>query len=138
MPGVSLSHRAPAPEELIRLREAVGWPVPDIAEAKRAMETTLFGVTLRLDGRCIGGGRVVGDGSLAFFIQDVIVMPNMQGNGYGTLIMDGLMEYINRHARHGAFVGLFAAKGMETWYTKYGFISRPNDDMGCGMMFQRS
>ena len=138
MPGISIAHRPPAPEDLIVLREAVGWPVPDLAEARRAMETTLFGVTLRLNGRCVGAGRVVGDGSLAFFVQDVIVLPQHQGHGYGAMIMDGLMDYINRHARHGAFVGLFAAKGMESWYEKYGFIARPTETLGSGMMYQRS
>jgi hypothetical protein len=38
-------------------------------------------VVLERDGDAVGCGRVVGDGGVYFYVQDVIVVPGLQGLG---------------------------------------------------------
>ena len=78
-------------------------------------------------------GRVVGDGAMYFYIQDVIVTPTHQGQGLGHQIMLNIEEYLQSAAAQGATVGLLAAKGKEPFYQRYGYVSRPNTLLGNGM-----
>jgi hypothetical protein len=41
-----------------------------------------------------------------------------------------LLNYINTTAKHGAFVGLMAAKGLEEYYQEFGFRTRPKEGPG--------
>lgn len=83
----------------------------------------------------IGMGRVVGDLGLCFYIQDVIVVGTHQGSGVGDAIMRRLMKFISEHAVENTYVGLMSAVGKESFYHRYGFTSRPTEDLGCGMTF---
>ena len=132
---MKLVARAPTAEEFIALRRAAGWPVPDAGAAEAAVRHSLFTVCVEKDGQCIGSGRVVGDGALVYLVQDVIVLPEHQRKGCGTLIMDAIMAYISRTAKPTAYIALFAARGLEPWYTRYGFIERPRENLGPGMAF---
>ncbi|MEW5804165.1 MAG: GNAT family N-acetyltransferase [bacterium] len=135
MDGINIINRSPAIEEYLFLRDSVGWGIPDEEAVKESIRNALFSICLEKDNKLIGCGRVVGDGGLYFYVQDIIVLPEHQGKGYGKLIMDEIMSYINRKARKGAFIGLFSAKGIERFYRKYGFIERPGDKFGAGMFF---
>ncbi|EEL99965.1 Ribosomal-protein-alanine acetyltransferase [Bacillus mycoides] len=69
----------------------------------------------------MGMGRIVGDGAIYFYIQDIVVHPDYQKNGIGKEIMHILVEYLNQNAPDKAFVGLFASQGKESFYEKYDF-----------------
>ena len=135
MSQVELVKRVPSARDFMRLRKAVGWHVPDSDSAALSLENTLFSVCVEADGECVGFGRVVGDGSLVFHVQDVIVLPEHQRRGYGSMIMDALMEYIHGTARPTAFIALFASPRAADWYARYGFVRRPNPEYGPGMAF---
>lgn len=121
----SLVFRAPTPAEYARLRAAVGWDAVDADAVAIGLRRTPFAVCLEDRGRVIGCGRVIGDGGIDFYIQDVIVVPEFQGRGYGAQIMDAVMGYLERVARPGTFIGLMAAKGAAGFYLRYGFSERP-------------
>lgn len=53
-------------------------------------------------------GRVVGDGALNFEIVDIAVDPVYQGKCYGRLIMQAIMDYLDREAPKGAYISLMA------------------------------
>lgn len=76
------------------------------------------------------GGRVVGDGGMYFYVQDVMVMPEFQGRGIGAAVMDAIMRYLEGATAGGAFVGLMAAEGSERFFQRYGFRRRPDDRPG--------
>lgn len=64
--------------------------------------------------------RVIGDGGMTSYVQDVIVEPAHQGQGIGGQQMGRVMAYIGAHAVPGAVVGLMAAAGKEGFCgTKY-------------------
>ena len=53
-------------------------------------------------------GRVVGDGGTVFHICDMVVKPEWQKKGGGTMIMDSLMGFIEGLGISDAYVNLIA------------------------------
>ena len=122
--------RSPTVEEYKRLRDAVEWWDIDDETTAIGLRNSLFSLCVIYKDEVIGCGRVIGDGGIYFYIQDVIVLPEFQGKGIGERIMDAIMGYLKAHARPGVFVGLMAAKGVSKFYERYGFIERPADAPG--------
>lgn len=56
-----------------------------------------------------------------------------QRQGIGSAIVKMLMDYLEEHAPYNSYVGLMASKGLEDFYSRYGFISKPNEFFGPGM-----
>jgi len=135
MDKVTIKFRQPTVNEYSYLRELVGWGVPVKEATEVSIEQSLFSVCLEREGEIIGLGRIVGDGGLYFYVQDIIVKPEYRGLGYSRIIMDEVMKFIKVNAKKGSFVGLFAAKGTEGLYEKYGFVIRPNEIFGAGMFY---
>jgi GNAT superfamily N-acetyltransferase len=120
--NVTLVDRLPTPEEYRALCTAVGWgEVIDFAAAPASLAGSLFGVVALEEGRTIGMGRLVGDGAIYFYVQDVAVDPAHQGRGVGTAILARLVDHATAAATNEAFVGLFAAAGSERLYRAHGF-----------------
>lgn len=135
MTKTKIANRAPTVEEFIALRKAVGWHVPDIEATKSSIINSLFWVCVENDNKCIGTARVVGDGFLVFHVQDVMIKPEYQRKGFGTLMMEEIMKYIKQTAKPTAYIALFSSRGLEPWYSRFGFIERPHMNLGPGMAF---
>lgn len=132
---ISYYDSPPAVQEYNHLRCQVGWgEYADERAVAYGLKHSLFHVTVRDGDELIGMGRVIGDGAITFYIQDVIVDEDHRGQGIGKAIMEHIMAYISREATEGAVVGLFAAKGKEAFYERFEFIPRPNEALGKGMM----
>ena len=130
---LTLCLNAPTPEEFVALRAGVGWGTLDLAMAGDSLANTLFHVTVRDEQKLVGMGRVVGDGVLYFYIQDVVVAPGQQGRGIGRMLMEAIEHYLAGATRPGATVGLLAAQGKEGFYRRYGYLERSGDPLGKGM-----
>ena len=76
--GSELIEREPTVEEYRRLRASAGWSERTIEAMETSLEHGLYGVCLVRDGETIGCGRVIGDGGMYFYVQDVIVLPELQ------------------------------------------------------------
>jgi GNAT superfamily N-acetyltransferase len=122
--------RIPTVEEYLALREAVGWGRLDEQMTASGLAHALFTVCLLHKGKVIGCGRVIGDGGLYFYLQDIIVLPAFQGKGLGKRLMQAILGYLEEHALPGAFVGLMAARGASSFYTQFGFAVRPSERPG--------
>ena len=130
-----LSERNPTPEEYNELRESVGWPTFDHKTISKALINNLRAfVAHDSAGNVVGMARVIGDGAIYFHVQDVIVRKDFQGLGIGELLMNAVMDFIDAHSTAGTNVGLMCSIGRENFYKKYGFISRPNEKFGAGMI----
>lgn len=123
----------PTVAEFIALRKQAGWGEININIAQKSLENTLYCVCIRQSHALLAMGRVVGDGAMYFYIQDVIVTPTHQGQGVGHQIMLNIEEYLQSAAAQGATIGLLAAKDKEPFYERYGYVSRPNTLLGNGM-----
>jgi GNAT superfamily N-acetyltransferase len=133
MEEIVLAEEYPTPEEYIELRKMVGWSIPDRPAIAPSLRNSHYCVCARAQGKIVGMARIVGDGGMVYYIQDVIVEPSRQGQGIGKRLMDRVMEYIRRHAVAHTIVGLMAASGKEEFYERYGFTRRPNGKFGAGM-----
>lgn len=136
--GFTIIERVPTVEEYIKLRSAVGWAIPNKESIQKGLSNSLYTVCVEFEGKIIGTGRVIGDGALAYYIQDVIVLPEFQNRGIGSLIMDSIMHYLKKNCTPNTVVGLMAAKDVSPFYQKYGFIPRPDDKHGPGMFIRWS
>ena len=125
------------PEEYMKLREAVGWGLFPLEEAQAGLSNSYIWCLRDNDasGQPIGIGRVIWDHGYVMYIADIIVIPEYQGNGMGRVIMEHVMDFIHEQLKPGYkfMVSLCSAKGKEEFYKKFGFIVRPNDDVGPGM-----
>lgn len=118
--------RVPTPAEHRLLAESVGWHHAFAWEAMPAsLSASVAGVVVLYDGRPVGMGRVVGDGAFYFYVQDVVVAPEHQGNGIGTVIVESLLEQVEAVAPPRSFVGLFAAGRAASLYERAGFAVPP-------------
>lgn len=115
-------------EDFIRLKVATGFIERPLPQVEKALQNGLFNVSAICDGKVVGMGRLVGDGAMYWYLQEIIVLPEYQGKGIGKSIVNRLMEYIKDAAIPGTIidVGLSAVKGKEPFYEKFGFSVRSN------------
>jgi GNAT superfamily N-acetyltransferase len=120
----------------LRLRDAVGWKKLTREQAKKALDNSLCTLCVTLAGQPIGMGRLVGDGSVICYIQDLIIHPHAQGMGVGSLLMNGLIDYVKEITPEGTemMLDLMCAKGREDFYIQHGFTARPTQTLGPGMI----
>ena len=116
-------------EEYLTLREKVGWKKLTDKQAAHALANCLYKVkAVDADGQVVGMGRVVGDGAVVCYIQDLIVIPQVQAQGIGSYV-ESLRE-----EESTMMLCLMCAKGREPFYEKHGFMQRPTDALGPGMI----
>lgn len=113
---MKIVYRSPTLSEYRKLRGSVGWWETDETATELALNGSLFSVVAIENDAVVGFGRVIGDGGLYFYIQDLIIHPEFQNKGFGTSLMKELMDFINKCSKSGAFVGLMAAKGLSKYY----------------------
>jgi len=130
MSAATLEERAPAADEYRRLRADAGWDEVNTRAVSTALRNSLYAVCAICDDQVVGCGRVVGDGGLYFYVQDVIVSAEYRGRGIGTRIMESLLKYLDFRAEQNAFVGLMATNGAAVFYERFGFKRRPDGRPG--------
>lgn len=120
--------RVPTIHEYTKLCSAVGWgDMMNFEAAELALPRSLHAVVVEADEETVGMGRVVGDGAIFFYIQDVAVLPSWQGLGIGNEILTALVEWVEGHAPDKAFLGLFAIKETVPFYERFGFGAYDHD-----------
>lgn len=67
---------------------------------------------------------------LFFKLFDIAVLKSYQGQGYGSLIMEHIMQYIKGVAVESTYVSLIADYPADKLYTKFGFIPTEPDSGG--------
>ncbi|HEX2905457.1 MAG TPA: GNAT family N-acetyltransferase, partial [Phototrophicaceae bacterium] len=121
-----LLERAPTLAEYTRMTLAVGWEsFTNFAAVELALKNSLYHVIAYDHGEIVGMARVVGDGAMFYYIQDVAVVPDQRGRGLGQLLMNQIMAYLRANAPARAFIGLFATEGHDNFYRYYGFEQSP-------------
>lgn len=123
-------------EVYLKLRKEVGWRELSKEQAECAIDNSLYIVVAYDDGKPVGMGRIVGDKAVISYVQDLIVLPDMQLKGIGSVILEKLVEYVKsiKYPDSTMMLCLMCARGREKFYEKHSFIARPNDDLGPGMI----
>lgn len=107
------------------------YPKEDVSEA---IKNSIYTVVVFDEDRPIGIARIVGDNRIVFFIKDVVVDPEYQKLRIGNLLMKAMFEHIDKYACEGAYIGLMSTPQCTSFYKKHGFIERPTDGLGPGMV----
>jgi GNAT superfamily N-acetyltransferase len=129
--AIEYSAETPPPADFVRLFRSSGWTEAfDVPEERlvASLPSAWYGVCARLDGEVVGAGLVLSDGNLHALIVDVIVVPELRGQGIGTEIMHRLVA---RCQEAGILqTQLFSARGKRRFYERLGFVARPDDGPG--------
>ncbi len=115
-------------EDFVRLRMETGFAGVPVEHARKALQNGLINVSAIYNGGLVGMGRLVGDGAMYWYLQEVIILPEFQRNGIGTMIVNHLVDYAKANSVTGNFttIGGVSAKGKEGFYEKMGFDIIPN------------
>lgn len=122
-------------KEFVYLYSSTGWdPIPEIQIAE-SLKHDLFHISVTCGGKIAGMGRIVGDGILYWYLQNIIVLPDYQHLGIGTRIVQYLLDYIRSHSIENTTVtiGLMCSENTASFYKKFGFHERPYQTYGPGM-----
>lgn len=123
-------------ETYMHLRREVGWKMLSPKQAQMALSNCLFNVVAYEDGEAVGMGRIVGDGAVVCYVQDLVILPRVQGRGIGSRVLGRLIEYVESITEDGTemMLCLMCAKGREGFYKKHDFMARPTENLGPGMI----
>lgn len=110
-------------EDFVRLRIEAGFVEIPVDHARKALQNGLINVSAIYNGELVGMGRLVGDGAMYWYLQEIIVLPSFQRKGIGTRIVNYLVDYAKANSITGKFttIGGVSAKGKEPFYEKMGF-----------------
>lgn len=103
-------------EELAKVIELAPLGRRDIGKLETAFRNSEMRCFAYHDGNLIGAGRGISDGALRAAIYDMVVLPEYQGKGIGSMIMNYLLERANAE-----IIMLFANPGKEPFYSRFGF-----------------
>ena len=128
--------KIPTATEFNMLTESVGWGTRENNIIEEALKNTLYSLCVYDVDKLIGYGRIIGDKTIFLYIQDIMVIPEYQGKKIGTGIMNKLIERINEYKKINPEIRTYlgASKGKEHFYEKFRFVSRPNEELGAGMI----
>jgi GNAT superfamily N-acetyltransferase len=113
-----------------KLRATTGWDMFHDKVVERSLSADLFSVSIYDGEDIIGCGRVIGDGLMYFYIQDIIVSPEYQKKGIGTKIMLEIEKFLKKRTVNNSFIGLMAARGVREFYRKFGYSERSPERPG--------
>ncbi|MCB0334588.1 MAG: GNAT family N-acetyltransferase [Bdellovibrionales bacterium] len=105
----------------------MGWTTVDPTQAVAGLRQSLYSICA-FDGEdVIGFVRVVGDGALYFFGQDLMVNPAYQGSGIGKQLIFAILKYLRENMTVDSRAAIIAASGRAEAYEKFGFVrAHPN------------
>lgn len=123
-------------KDYLEIRSQVGWIELKKEQAVRALENSLYVVGAYDGNKLLGMGRIVGDGAVICYVQDLIVIPDKQHMGIGSMVLKKLQQYVESlHMENSQMMlCLMCAKGRESFYEQHGFVARPTDNLGPGMI----
>ena len=124
-----------SPEDYNFLRTSVNWKSLSQRQIENIFKNSAYFTIATYESKSVAMARVISDNGFIYFIADVIVLPEYQGQGIGRLILTNVMNYIKSNLHDGEIIqtNLMAAKGKESFYEKFGFQRRPNEEFGDGM-----
>ena len=111
------------------------WNVDKYEQIDKSLKNDLYDVVALREDEVVGMGRLVGDGVMYWYVQDVFVLTECQRMGIGTEIVNRLIDFVKTNSLPQTEVSicLMSALGKEEFYEKLGFKRRPNEGEGAGM-----
>lgn len=120
----------------LALRKSVGWKKLSREQAQKALDNSLYVLVAYEGDKPVGMGRIVGDGAVICYVQDLLICPDYRKRGIGGRILEELKHYVQalRLDNTELMFALMCAKGREAFYENHGFQKRPTKELGPGMI----
>lgn len=117
------------PKDYVRLRPEIPYRVAEKAIAGSSMTICAIAEDV------LGMLRVISDGAMFCYIQDLFVRESYRGRGLGRALLEQALFWIEEELELDEYliVSLLAAPGTESFYEGIGFARTPNDLVGCAM-----
>ena len=114
------------------LRERVKWNKLDDNQVYKALNNSMINVSVKVDERVVGIGRIVGDNCLKGMLTDIMVDPDYQGLGIGKLIVTSLISKLDYQVGVGESFQLEASPTANNreFYIKCGLKYKPENQDG--------
>lgn len=111
------------PAQFKRLFESLDFVSLDIRQIKIALGKSLATFSVYKDDRLVGMARLLGDGAMAFYIRDLVIHPEYQGQGLSEQLVAYMEEYILKQIEDSWDVSLelISPKSDMGFYSKLGF-----------------
>lgn len=118
----------PSAAEFKHLYDSTGWGQRPLQDFERALAGSWAVCTAWEGERLLGMARIISDGCLHAYINEMIVLPEAQGRGIGR----GLLQRLLARCRAAGLsdIQLFAAAGKGGFYRGLGFVPRPDGAPG--------
>lgn len=106
---------------------------------EEAFNNTLEFICVYKDNELIGFSRIIGDKIMFLYLHDIMVKKEFQGNGIGGKIVEYTLDIIREYKKINPDLRVYlgASKNKEAFYEKYGFLRRPNEFVGAGMILRQ-
>lgn len=116
-------------DQVYKLYEANEWIayLHTFDNLMRGIENSFDVYTYEEDGKLIGLIRVIGDGETIIYIQDILILPEYQGTGIGSQLIQTVLEKY-KHVRQITLMTDMEPK-QHSFYKKNGFTNIA--DIGC-------
>ena len=114
------------------IRNSINWNELNPLQVKRAIEKSMFNVSVFDKDLCVGVGRIVGDGVLKGVLTDIMVRDNYQGMGIGKIIVTTLIKNLEDSINDGESFQLEATPTFNNrdFYIKCGMKYKPENQDG--------
>jgi GNAT superfamily N-acetyltransferase len=134
---IAYQNTLPEKDQFFNLFESTGWNEKyQLAgeQLHQALQHSWYSISAYDGDRLVGFGRVISDGMLHALIVEMIVLPDYQGQGIGSRILNDLVTRCKSNGIRD--IQLFCAKGKAGFYEKHGFVKRPADAPGMGIKWR--
>lgn len=123
MGELQIRHNTLTAAEFCKLWNAVWDGCPAKEQVDLALRNSVFRVGIYDGEAIVGMARMIGDLGLCYYIKDVIVLPDYQRRGVGTILMTELLGFVRSHGVPDTeiFVELCAMPDKIPFYETFGF-----------------
>lgn len=120
------------PDDLINLRKSLGWKEINYKQIKLALDNTMFKISIKIMGKVVACGRLIGDYSCKGLLSDILVHPDYQNKGLGKIIVTSLLKMVEDSIEPGELFQIEATPtyGNREFYIKCGLKYRPENQDG--------
>lgn len=119
-------------DDFINIRQSLNWNMIPKKLVESAIKGSMINISVFDNDKCIGVGRIVGDGALKGMLTDIMVLKEYQNKGVGKLIVTSLIQELENMVKDGCCFQLEAsptAKNRE-FYIKCGLKYKPENQDG--------
>ena len=117
---------------LFLLEKNLEWNDIEYNQVKRAIDGSMINVSVFDNNKCVGVGRLVGDGVLKGMLTDIMVLKEYHGKGVGKLVVSSLLNKLEEIVKEGESFQLEASPTASNrdFYVKCGLKYRPEKQDG--------